>query len=80
MLINVNRMWPYNELGDDRFPAKQNQETDEMSEVRDQDRNVDENDWEERENEVIESSCDISKQKNQTCDKFVRLWQRGLEG
>ena len=44
MLINVNRMWPYNELGDDRFPAKQNQETDEMSEVRDQDRNVDEND------------------------------------
>ena len=46
-------MWPYNEGDDGRFPAELSQDTDERSEVSNEDKNVNEDDRAERKSEVI---------------------------
>ena len=57
-LVNINRMWSYNERDSDRFSVGQNQETGERSKVSDPDQKIDEDDREQRENEIVENSND----------------------
>ena len=57
-LVNINRMWSYNERDSDQFSVGQNQETGERSKVSDPDQKIDDDDREQRENEIVENSND----------------------
>ena len=76
-LINVDRMWPYNERDGDRFPVGQNQDTDERSEVSNGDQNANEDDKTERESEVIvDRNDELSEQEEQSPTSVTRRARR----
>ena len=76
-LINVDRMWPYNERDGDRFPVGQNQDTDERSEVSNEDQNANEDDRAERESEVIvDRNDELSEQEEQSPTSVTRRARR----
>ena len=70
-------MWPYNERDDGRFPAELSQDTDERSEVSNEDQNANEDDRTERESEVIvDRNDEISEQEEQSPTSVTRRARR----